>query len=280
MTHEAYDMKEDQEVGLDYERGEAVLSIFKRGAEFTRQLLADNESLRKQLMEVVDRQNDAAENPDKWEMLRQELRTRITTLEVENQTIRDQLHEVETENHHFAERYIEIEEENNNIANLYVASYQLHSTLDASEVLKIILEIVINLVGAEIFSVYVYDEKTNFLEPVAAEGRPLAKFPRIEVGAGFVGESVATGEVAAKDLASSNGESPVVSIPLQVDQRPVGAIVIYSVLQQKQGFSPLDHELFTLLAGHAATAIFASRLYSESTRKLSTIQGFIDLLTK
>ena len=36
----------------------------------------------------------------------------------------------------------------------------------------------------------------------------------------------------------------------------------------------------TLLAGHAATAIFASRLHSQSKRKLSTIQGFIDLLTK
>ena len=38
--------------------------------------------------------------------------------------------------------------------------------------------------------------------------------------------------------------------------------------------------LFTLLAGHAATATFASKLYSESERKLSTIQGFIELLTK
>ena len=52
------------------------------------------------------------------------------------------------------------------------------------------------------------------------------------------------------------------------------------VLQQKTGFTPLDHELFTLLAGHAATAIFASRLHGQSERKLSTIQGFLDLLTK
>ena len=61
---------------------------------------------------------------------------------------------------------------------------------------------------------------------------------------------------------------------------PIGAIAIYSLLQQKVGFSALDHELFTLLAGHAATAIFASELYSQSERKLSTIKGFIELLTK
>jgi hypothetical protein len=35
-----------------------------------------------------------------------------------------------------------------------------------------------------------------------------------------------------------------------------------------------------VLAGHAATAIFAARLYSQSERKLSTIQSFIDLLTR
>jgi hypothetical protein len=52
------------------------------------------------------------------------------------------------------------------------------------------------------------------------------------------------------------------------------------LLQQKDGFSPLDHELFTVLGGHAATALFAARLYSQSERKLNTIQGFIDLLTK
>ena len=32
--------------------------------------------------------------------------------------------------------------------------------------------------------------------------------------------------------------------------------------------------------GHAATALFASRLYSQSERKLNTIQGFLDLLAQ
>ncbi len=272
--------EEEGENTPEEQRGEAVLSIFKRGAEFTKQLLSENESLRKELREVYDRQNEASQCPDQWEQLRQELKHRISTLEEENQRVRDELHEVESENHHFAERYLEIEEENNNLANLYVASYQLHSTLDAGEVLKVILEIVINLVGAETFAVYVYDDNANILQPVASEGRPLEAFPRVPKGEGFVGESIERGEVMTKEMASPDGESPVVCIPLHVDERPVGAIVIHSLLQQKAGFSPLDHELFTLLAGHAATAVFASRLHSQSKRKLTTIQGFIDLLTK
>ena len=38
-------------------------------------------------------------------------------------------------------------------------------------------------------------------------------------------------------------------------------------------------EAFALLAAHAATAIFAAKLYAQSERKLNTIQSFLDLLT-
>ena len=75
-------------------------------------------------------------------------------------------------------------------------------------------------------------------------------------------------------------ESPMVCIPLKIKEHVIGVLAIYKLLMQKKKFAPVDYELFTLLAGHAATAIFSSRLYSDSERKLSTIQGFIDLLTK
>jgi hypothetical protein len=78
---------------------------------------------------------------------------------------------------------------------------------------------------------------------------------------------------------SEDLSQPIVCIPLSVQNSPIGAIAIYGLLQQKDGFSALDHELFTVLGGHAATALFAARLYSQSERKLNTIQGFIDLLT-
>jgi nitrate/nitrite-specific signal transduction histidine kinase len=266
-----------------HERGEAVLAIFKRGADFMKQLMDDNQTLRKELDAVETRQQTAAQNPGDWADLRVELMSRIKDLEVENQTILEQLRSIENENQQFAERYLEIEEENNNLANLYVASYQLHSTLDPSEVLKVILEIVINLIGAELFCVYVYEESDGLLKPVVAEGGPVSAFPVLALTDGPVGGSVASGEVvslSASEAAERASGDPVVCIPLRVDDRPIGAIAIHRLLSQKDGFSALDHELFTLLAGHAATAIFASRLYAQSERKLSTIKGFIDLLTK
>jgi hypothetical protein len=266
-------------------RGEAVLAILHRGAEFTKELLEENQRLQGRLDSIQGRQREAAQSPGDWEKLRLELADRIEGLESENRDITAQLRKIESENRHFAERYVEIEEENNNLANLYVASYQLHSTLDPAEVLRVIVEIVINLIGAETFCVYVCQDETGVLEPVASEGADLDLFPELQIGSGAVGEAVQTGNVVCLEAAWVDGQKvadsvPIVSIPLKVEDLPVGAIAVHKLLQQKSGFSALDHELFTLLAGHAATAIFASRLYAQSERKLSTIQGFIDLLTE
>jgi len=270
--------KKEKEV---FGRAEEFVALFSRGAEFTKQLLQENERLRGKFNDLEDRQNHAAQDNLEWEKLREQLLARITGLESEREDVLDRLRDVEEENRQFADRYLEIEEENNNLANLYVAGYQLHSTLDLSEVLKTIIEIVINLIGAEVFAVYVLDEKTNQLSPVASEGKALSAFPRVPLGTGVVGESVESGDTACGDASPSDDLArPIVCIPLRIEERPIGAIAIFELLAQKDSFSALDHELFALLAGHAATSIFAAQLYGQSERKLNTIQGFIDLLTK
>ena len=73
---------------------------------------------------------------------------------------------------------------------------------------------------------------------------------------------------------------PLVCIPLNIKNDVIGVLVLFRLLQQKESFAPVDFELFTLLAGHAATAIFSSRLFTESKRKLSTFRGFLDLLSQ
>jgi hypothetical protein len=65
-----------------------------------------------------------------------------------------------------------------------------------------------------------------------------------------------------------------------VGDKPIGAIALFELLVQKERFTPLDHELFTLLGGHAATAMLAAQLHGQSERKLNTMQGLIELLTK
>jgi len=262
-------------------RADEFLAIFKQGADFTKELLEENNRLRHEMLSIQDEHRQAAADPGEWGKLRIDLLTQIDHLKAEKDNALERLKMVEEENRQFATRYLEIEEENNNLANLYVASYQLHSTLALSEVLKIIIEIVINLIGAEVFAVYVQDERSGDLQAVASEGTGTDRFPKIAVGSGIIGHSVRSGETHCGDPGGSQSwDAPIACIPLRVQDRPIGAIAIYSLLEQKEAFTPLDHELFTLLAGHAATAIFAAQLYSQSERKLNTIQGFIDLLTK
>ncbi|MEM7408972.1 MAG: GAF domain-containing protein [Myxococcota bacterium] len=264
-----------------FSRAEEFLALFNRGAAFTRELLEENKRLRERLMRFADRQEMAAQNPEEWAKLRQELVERISTLEAEYTDVRERLDQVEEENDQFAQRYVEVEEENNNLANLYVASYQLHSTLDLDEVVKIIMEIVINLIGAEVFAVYLYDEESAHLRAVASEGEEVSAFPHVQLGEGPLGEAVMNGEAKCwENDFSGDLEKPVVCVPLVIHGKLIGAIAVYALLSQKDGFSPLDHELFNMLGGHAATALFAARLYSQSERKLSTIQGFIDLLAR
>jgi regulator of replication initiation timing len=262
------------------DRAEEFVQLFSRGAEFTREMIRENERLRVELAQVRDRQESAAQDPRDWGKLREELLNRIDNLEVECTTVRERLDHVERENSNFARRCVEIEEENNNLANLYVASYQLHSTLDLDEVLKIIMEIVINLVGAEVFAVYLLDDDGEELTAVASEGLGISSFPKVGLGSGVLGKAVASSEATCWNTSGSRDLSqPIVCVPLSMNERPIGAIVVFNLLQQKDGFSPLDHELFNMLGGHAATALFAAKLYSQSERKLNTIQGFIDLLT-
>ncbi len=259
---------------------EDFLSVFKKGEEFTTELLKENEKLRYKIVQCEEN----VQHPGREKTVHlSTLEAQVRLLEEENNSLLDKYRLVEEENKDFANRYIEVESENNNLANLYVASYQLHSTLDFSECLKIILEIVMNLVGAEEFSIMMLDEQKNELVIVAQEGMGPEYQPGIRLGNGIIGTAAKTGEAFYRkgdptDLSAVDYEHPLVCVPLKIKEHVIGTIVIYKLLLQKPALTSVDFELFSMLAGHAATALFSSQLYSHSERKLSTIQSFLDLL--
>lgn len=265
-------------------KGKEFLQMFNKVAEFTKELMLENERL-----EMETRQLEKANEELRLRAIAEEdvsfLEESVNKLQREKMELLNRYRQVEEENRDFVSKYLEIEEENNNMANLYVASYQLHSTLDFQEVVSIIMEIIINLIGAEVFGLLLLDEKTGYLSAVAMEGFNVDEFPKIKLGDGIIGQSAASGqsyfaEGGSKQEGPPNPLNPIVCVPLKIKERVIGAVVVYRLLKQKEKFENVDYELFSLLAGHAATAIFSAKLYSESERKLHTIQGFIDLLTK
>lgn len=262
------------------QKSEQFLELFNQGKKFTEELLSENEKLRYRIASLEAR-SDAGLPADDGELDR--LKKRLSQIDNEKKLLETKFREVEEENKDFARRYLEIEEQNNNLANLYVASYQLHSTLDFQEVVQIVMEIVINLIGAEEFALMLLDEKTNELSVIAQESIDKYDIRSIAIGDGVIGKVAKSGDPFYINQDPKHCfvdyEHPLVCIPLKIKEHVIGVIAIYKLLVQKDSFSAVDYELFTLLAGHAATALFSSKLYSQSERKLSTIQGFLDLLT-
>jgi len=124
-------------------------------------------------------------------------------------------------------------------------------------------------------------EKTGRLELETSEGQE-APVTSIALGEGLIGGAAKSGENYFADVVAHAEPTPfgrpIAVVPLKIKETVIGVISINKLLVQKTAFTSMDYELFTLLAGHAATAIFSARLYSTSERKLSTIKGFLDML--
>ncbi len=173
---------------------------------------------------------------------------------------------VEAESRRFSERYVEVEQQNTNLANLYVASYQLNGTLDRDRVLQAMQEIIINLIGCEELAVWELDEELGALTMATSFGIEAGRWACVPLNAGLIGTVAATGEryIAGEGEGVTDEAGLTACIPLRLDDRVVGVIAIFRLLQQKQGLEPLDYELFDLLASHAATALYCTRIVAKA----------------
>ena len=171
------------------------------------------------------------------------------------------IEELLKENEKLRLRVVELEkqlEAHESLASLYVAAYQLHATFELSEVVQIVVEILINLVGAKTFALFLYDGDRRTFRPVAAEGTLLAEVPdRGEVaGAPTYGRTTAG--------ANPRRDEPPICIPLRIREQVVGMIAIWELLRQKPGLADVDYEIFNLLTTHAASALEAARMRAEA----------------
>jgi GAF domain-containing protein len=221
-----------------------------------------------------------ADTPAAEEIAR--LREQVERLQEEKSTLQKDLERIEKENQDFASLYVQAQDQNEILTNIYVASYRLHATLDPTDVMKIIQDILIELVGAEEFGIFLLDKAQTRLDLVAGEGvrdrLPAASLP---AGEGVVGEVASSGEAFYFEPKSETEQQvglPRAAIPMRMDGESVGVMVIYQLLSHKTGFSDLDHQLLELLAAHAATALVSARLHSLLDRKLKTMEGFIQLM--
>jgi CheY-like chemotaxis protein len=244
-----------------------------------------DQSGRKALDAVLEKQNMVVSGEDAPESASPEQQVPIPTLlEQEIARLSRRVTELETENREFAQQIVRTEAINSNLSNLYIASTRLHSVLDRRQVLEIIREIVINFVGAEKFAVLTLNSEQQTLGFEMAEGIPAEKCLPQLLDQGRLGEIFAAGEIYVGEESSQDKsvdpEAPLVAIPLNIGDRPFGLLVIYALFIQKNCLEDVDFQLFSMLAEHAATALFSATLHEQTERQRATYKGFMDLLLK
>jgi len=240
---------------------DSAVRAYTRSKNFVEEIMRENERLR---YKVFHLQQEMAGMPqasgDSHDVLS------------ENQQLRRQLEEIKAqfdalnrENEDFRQRYQEVELQNENLLNLYVSGYQLHSTLNEESVIAIIREIMLNLVGAEVFGIWLLDPGSGRMQLVNVtdecgllEGKPVL-LPAARW------EALRSGEpwYAAPGAVVAEGD-PVSCIPLKAEERPVGVLAIFKLLEQKQGFTSLDQEILGLLAAQAAATLIGARIFTRS----------------
>jgi len=267
MSNDERDQSEEGAPDGGAHRAEDFRQLFQKGIRFTEELLDENERLRFRVAALEASEKVAAapalDAPPETIVA---LQRRVAELETERARLVASFHEVELLNLDFKSRYAEIEEEHNNLANLYIASYQLHATMGFRDIVQVVAEIVINLVGVQRFAIYFADDQTRTLVPLFAEGQDVSDLTPVRLGEGPIGEAVSRGAVSARD-GDAKGDGPLAVIPLSVSGVLVGAIVLDELLVQKESFSRMDMELFQLLGGHAAFALLAGELFDAARGK-------------
>jgi nitrate/nitrite-specific signal transduction histidine kinase len=259
---------------------EFLAAFFKKGAEFTEELLRENEKLRFRVVQLEEQIASSARSIPTPATLR-ELVEKIHNLEQEREQLLTRYASVEAENRQYEQRFHQIERENHNLASLYVAAYQIHSTFALREVVQTIVEILLNFVGAKSFAILVLDDDRGAFRTIAVEGMDRAEVPDVKLGQGVIGKVAETGQPQfAGDIrpAAHLGE-PQICVPLRMKDKVVGALAIWDFLIQKTELVEVDYEIFNLLGAHAASALEAARLAAgagEGPRlRFAALQGLL-----
>ncbi len=263
-------MKKDAGRKEDY-----ILQIRDNTQKYMAALIQENERLRAIVGDLEQQRISTEQQRVSTEQRLGIAESALGRIQTERQKLAERIDQIEGQSHDLLNQFADIEQQNSDLASLYVASYRLHETLKRSEVIAVIEEIVVNMIGSEEIAIFEVDGGTGKLKLVDSLGidpddlkRVKLNDSRIEEAAGVLQEIVKTGRRYVVN--SSDGKTPdansglTACVPLVVDGKLVGAIAVFRLLDQKQSqFAPLDFELFDLLATHAAAALYCSERISE-----------------
>jgi hypothetical protein len=176
-------------------------------------------------------------------------------------------------------RLVETEHQLDRLMGLYVATYQLHAFLEPEQVQEAIADIAVNLLGAEQFALLLRPEGAAPCE-IAHATPGLGGLAPGFGGAVYAGGDPlvdATLEDGLLRLGPKPGSAVAAAVPLKIQEQIVGALVVVKLLAHRPALGSEDRDLLDLLSAHAASALFAARLFAAKDRKLRTLESLVRL---
>lgn len=259
------------------QRQKLLESLFDNGRQIAGELIQEIETARRRLAEL-EADNARLRNQLRSDNAIRELLAKIEVLESERRQLLTHSEEIERQARSEVERAAAVEAELSNLASLYVAASQLHASLSPHEVLQTLGQLLLQFVGAGAYVVYSADG--NKLVPVASEGVAVDTLETLRVGDGPVGGAFLSRDVVRFDPPGdeqrANGEpgplQPLAVVPMRLGEVPVGAVVVYELLEQKHSLSESDFELLRMLTTQGATALAGARLYEAAGGALPALK--------
>jgi hypothetical protein len=242
------------------EHREYVERVLQHTQRFLEDTLRENERLRALTLRLESERMRCADQVI-------ELNETVAKLQAQQSRQQQQASNVEGENRRFFAEFAEIEQQNSNLANLYVASYRLNGSLQRDEVLQVIQEIIINLIGSEELAIFELRASEQRLRLLSSFGINNHSYNELPLDDSPIAKTALTGEMFLRDPPPNNTTAAPTSIsaciPLKVDGKVIGVVAIFRMLPQKQALASVDRELFSLLGSHAAMALYCSGLQAQ-----------------
>jgi hypothetical protein len=148
---------------------------------------------------------------------------------------------------------------------LCVALERLHGSTDHAEVLRAIQDVVINLVGSEELAIF-EPSAGGELRAALSFGVAGARLSGVGQGAGPVGRAAAEGQawVVGAPLASEDPDLTA-CIPLLVEGRVAGVLVVWRLLPHKPALRDSDRRVLELLGAHGGRALYLTALHGAAS---------------
>lgn len=196
----------------------------------------------------------------------------------------------ESDRRELTSRLVDSERRAERLMTLYVATYHLHAHQDPRLVEDAIAEIAIDLLGARRFALLVRDDDVCRVTLTAPRGSsPAEVHPMFEGGVYRGGDPridaalddgvlrLATDDADGGEGGGVDASPVLAAVPLNVEERTSGVLVILELFEQKRSLTHGDRDLLDLLAAHAASAMLAAELFSIKERRLRTYESLVEL---